>query len=328
MTAQMEQIDADDLAMLATSFESAMVQAADAGAIDQALHELGWAELLAAAPTQGAVTVFTALGATGASAGALDDVLAHALGLEAAPTTCVVLPRTQRTSPPGHHDGAEIVVDGLVSPRIDTATAVAVPVETGGGVELARVDPARLEVAPRGGLDPDGGHRRVRARVADQYAAASSANALWSDVVAAAQVALAHQLIASSRWMLGQAREHAVERVQFGRAIASFQAIRHKLAETLVQIEGAASVAGACTDDSDPLLAALAKSLSGAAARTASKHTQQVLAGIGFTTEHDFQRWMKRTVVIEGLFGSAGSLPSTIGEDLLARGTAPRLFEL
>ena len=142
--------------------------------------------------------------------------------------------------------------------------------------------------------------------------------------VAAARVALAHQLIAASRWMLDAARTHAIDRTQFGRSVASFQAVRHKLAESLVAIEGADSVAGACTDDVDPLLAAVAKSLAGKAARTSATHAQQVLAGIGFTTDHEFHLWLKRTLVVDTVFGSASSIPTEIGAELLARGAARR----
>jgi alkylation response protein AidB-like acyl-CoA dehydrogenase len=150
--------------------------------------------------------------------------------------------------------------------------------------------------------------------------------------VAAARVALAHQLIASSRWMLDAARTHAIDREQFGRPVASFQAVRHKLAESLVAIEGADSVTGACTiqvgGDVDPLLAAVAKSLAGKAARTSATHAQQVLAGIGFTTDHEFHLWLKRTLVVDTVFGSASSIPTELGDALLAAGTAPRLLEL
>ena len=141
-------------------------------------------------------------------------------------------------------------------------------------------------------------------------------------------MALAHQLIAASRWMLDAARTHAIDRTQFGRSVASFQAVRHKLAESLVAIEGADSVAGACTDDVDPLLAAVAKSLAGKAARTSATHAQQVLAGIGFTTDHEFHLWLKRTLVVDTVFGSASSIPTEIGAELLAAGRAPRLLEL
>ena len=74
--------------------------------------------------------------------------------------------------------------------------------------------------------------------------------------------------------------------------------------------------------------AALAKSLAGQAARSTATHAQQVLAGIGFTTDHPFHRWLKRTLVVDGLFGSASTLPAEIGAELLARGGAPRLLEL
>ncbi len=63
--------------------------------------------------------------------------------------------------------------------------------------------------------------------------------------VAAGRHALGWWLVGSSRAMLSLARQHAVDRVQFGRPVASFQAIRHRLAETLVAVEGAeATLAG------------------------------------------------------------------------------------
>ena len=58
-----------------------------------------------------------------------------------------------------------------------------------------------------------------------------------------AQLALAHELVGVSRRMLALAREHALERVQFDQPIAKFQAVRHRLAETLVAIETADAVA-------------------------------------------------------------------------------------
>ena len=51
--------------------------------------------------------------------------------------------------------------------------------------------------------------------------------------------ALGWWLVGASRAMLALARQHALDRVQFGRPVASFQAIRHRLADTLVAIEGA-----------------------------------------------------------------------------------------
>ena len=74
------------------------------------------------------------------------------------------------------------------------------------------------------------------------------------------------------------ARQHALDRVQFGRPIASFQAVRHRLAETLVAIEGAEATLSLPGDDNPDLTALLAKAAAGKAALTAARHCQQVLA--------------------------------------------------
>jgi alkylation response protein AidB-like acyl-CoA dehydrogenase len=326
------QIDADDLAMLADGFASAMLAAPGPGEADAALFDLGWGELLGAAPSQGAAMAFAALGATGSSAAIVDDVLAHAIGLDVTPTTCVVLPRPHRSGPPARRDGDVVRLDGLVSARIDSADEVVVAIATDAGAELVSVDADQLRIAPVTGLDPGSPYRRViinlPADALGSFRAGAGTNRAWEQVVAAGRVALSHQLIGGARWMLEAARTHAVDREQFGRSVASFQAVRHKLAESLVVIEGAASVANACTDDVDPLLAAVAKSLAGKAARTTATNAQQVLAGIGFTTDHEFHRWLKRTLVVDTVFGSSSSIPTEIGTELLARRGAPRLLEL
>lgn len=324
-------IDADDLALLAVSFSAAMAQAPGAGAADVALHELGWGELLVAAPLQGAAAAFAALGTTGSSACLLDDVLAHALGLAVTPDVCVVMPAPSRREPPGVRVGSSIHVDGLVSARIDTSAHVVFAVaDDGGQVELVEIDAGMLGCGEgERALDPDRPYRRVAADLAPDGVRVVSAAAEWDDAVRDARAALTHQLIAVSRVMLELARQHAVDREQFGRAVASFQAVRHKLAEALVAIEGAEAVARASVeDDCDPLVATVAKSLAGAAARLTATNAQQVLAGIGFTTDHPFHRSLKRMMVIDTLFGSARTLPTEIGHTLLSRGGAPRLVEL
>ena len=94
--------------------------------------------------------------------------------------------------------------------------------------------------------------------------------------------------------MLALARQHALDRVQFGKPIASFQAVRHRLAETLVAIEGAEATLSLPGDDNPDLTALLAKAAAGKAALTAARHCQQVLGGIGFTAEHDLHHHVKR----------------------------------
>jgi hypothetical protein len=140
--------------------------------------------------------------------------------------------------------------------------------------------------------------------------------------------ALGWWLVGTSRAMLSLARRHAMDRIQFGRPIASFQAIRHRLAETLVAIEGAEATLHATEDEPDDFSALLAKAASGQAALTAARHCQQVLGGIGFTAEHELHRHIKRSLILDGLLGSARELTREAGAQLRAKGSAPRLANL
>jgi alkylation response protein AidB-like acyl-CoA dehydrogenase len=53
-----------------------------------------------------------------------------------------------------------------------------------------------------------------------------------------------------------------------------------------------------------------------------------VLAGIGFTTEHAFHRFLKRVLALEGIFGSADAIVLDVGRRLLAERRVPTLIEL
>ena len=143
-----------------------------------------------------------------------------------------------------------------------------------------------------------------------------------------ARRALGWWLVGSARAMLALARQHALDRVQFGRPIASFQAVRHRLAETLVAIEGAEATLSLPGADNPDLTALLAKAAAGKAALTAARHCQQVLGGIGFTAEHDLHHHVKRALVLDGLLGSSRELTRKAGAGLRARGSAPRLVNL
>jgi alkylation response protein AidB-like acyl-CoA dehydrogenase len=128
--------------------------------------------------------------------------------------------------------------------------------------------------------------------------------------------------------MLELARTHALERVQFGRPIARFQAVRHRLADALVALEALQAALAAAREEPSPDTAALAKAVAGRTAHGVSAHCQQVLAGIGFTTEHPFHRFSKRVLALEGLFGSADAIALDVGRRLLATRRVPTLIEL
>ena len=94
--------------------------------------------------------------------------------------------------------------------------------------------------------------------------------------------------------------DYAKERVQFDKPIGSFQAIKHKCADMLVDVEGmrsavyyAAWAVGAGTEDAS-LTASTAKFWSSDAARRVTASALQVHGGIGFTWEHDLHLYLKR----------------------------------
>jgi alkylation response protein AidB-like acyl-CoA dehydrogenase len=160
------------------------------------------------------------------------------------------------------------------------------------------------------------------------HAVTPLATASWEDAVALGRRAVAHQLAGNARTMLDLARAHAVERVQFGRPIARFQAVRHRLADALVAVEALEATLAAAADVPGPVTAALAKAAAGRAARTVAAHCQQVLAGIGFTTDHPFHRYLRRSTVLEGLFGTADDIALDVGRQLITARRVPALVEL
>ena len=143
-----------------------------------------------------------------------------------------------------------------------------------------------------------------------------------------AHLALAHQLVGASRAMLQLARDHAMDRVQFDQPIARFQAVRHRLADALVAIEAADAAIGDAWEDGSPLAAAVAKAVAGRSARLVVKHCQQVLAGIGFTTEHPFHRYMRRALELDQFLGDSKFLTRTMGEELLRTRQLPPMLPL
>ena len=190
----------------------------------------------------------------------------------------------------------------------------------------AVVDTSALDTRPVHGMDRWLGLVEIHGEV--DVDASDTAPVEWERGVAFAQRAVAHELVGASRKALALAREHAVERVQFDQPIARFQAVRHRLADTLVAIETASALLDAAWLDESPVTAAMAKATAGRSARTAARHCQQVLVGIGFTTEHDLHRYVRRILVLDQVFGSHTTVTKRLGEDLLATRTLPPLLPL
>jgi hypothetical protein len=323
-------IEADERALMAETVHSAITGAlaADEGAdIDEVLDQLGWREMLRDEPGDAIDIVFNALGATNATATALDDVVLSALGLEPRPDLSVMLPRFAAWDPPGQIDAYDLHARSLATTRAATAREMLVVCGSASEPWIVTIPMTSLEVRPVRGIDP---HAEFRAICAQGNAAGAMrlAPAGWQSAVALGRRAVAHQVAGASRAMLNLACAHAKERVQFGRPIARFQAVRHRLADALVAVEALEATLSAAKEEPNPGTAALAKAVAGRTAHTVAAHCQQVLAGIGFTTGHPFHRYLKRTVALEGLFGSADQIVLDVGRQLLAARRVPTLIEL
>jgi hypothetical protein len=316
-------MDAQDRELFAAGIAHAVATGGPAD-VDAALAGLGWADAHADDPATAVAVLFEAQGAVAATSSALDHVLAAALGADPA-TTAVVLPPVGRVEPPGAPVGegdGRVTIDGLATVALGTREAALVAVGDGRVVSVAAAD---LDVTPVAGLDPALGLVTVAGVVPAEDRAPVGA---WTDAVAAGQLAVGHELVGAARTMLRLAREHALHRVQFDRPIAGFQAVRHRLADTFVAVEAAEAALTAAGEEGTPFAAGVAKAIAGRGARTAARHCQQVLAGIGFTTEHDLHRYVRRTLVLDHLLGDSRSLTRRLGDDLRTAGRLPAILPL
>ena len=318
-------MEAAELELLDKSVRHALTSEPDA---DDALEAIGWSDVLAAEPRDAVSVVFAALGDLNAVASALDDVLLDAMGGAVAAGAAVALPAFGRWEPPGTLRNGNLEIDGLALGRVARRDTIAVPSREGEGVVVAILPTDAVERTAVEGLAPELGISRLRANAVQPLAIETLEPAAWDDALIAGRRALATELVAAGRVMLRLAREHALERVQFGRPIAQFQAVRHRLAETYVALEAADAAVVSAWDAPGPLTAMLAKSLAGRGTTVAARHSQQVLAGIGFTSEHALHHYVKRAMVLDGLLGSSTRLPQEIGSMLLATRTLPRLLDL
>jgi alkylation response protein AidB-like acyl-CoA dehydrogenase len=126
-----------------------------------------------------------------------------------------------------------------------------------------------------------------------------------------ATAALTAEMVGTASKILDLSVSYAKEREQFGRPIGSFQAIKHKCAEMLTDLESSRSAAfyacwAVATDAEDaPLAVAVAKSYCSDALARLGGEGVQVHGGIAFTWEHDMHLFLKRIKTAEVLFGDA-----------------------
>lgn len=134
---------------------------------------------------------------------------------------------------------------------------------------------------------------------------------ILSRVLDAASIVLAADCLGGAQRSLEMAVEYSKVRQQFGRAIGSFQAVKHMAAEIVSEIEPARSLVwyAAYAYDHERSRASLAASMAKARMSDvyarASNRAVQIHGGIGFTWEHDMHLWFKRAKWNESAFGDA-----------------------
>jgi len=196
------------------------------------------------------------------------------------------------------------------------ADLILVPARTdgrGGGVSIFAVagDAAGLTRVPLGTMD----QTRKQARLELQSvsgALVGEAGRGWpilAKTLDLAAVALANEQGGGAQRVLEMCVQYAKDRIQFGRAIGSFQAIKHKCADLILEVESAKSAAyyasWCAAEDNDelPRMACLAKAYCSDAYFHAAAENIQIHGGIGFTWEHPAHLYLKRAKATEILLG-------------------------
>ncbi|MFH9552152.1 acyl-CoA dehydrogenase family protein [Streptomyces sp. NPDC017435] len=174
-------------------------------------------------------------------------------------------------------------------------------------------DGATCDRTARRVLDPTRRQALVRFRgaPAEPVGEPGRTSGIVEAVLDAGRVALAAEHVGGSAHALDAVLAYVSQRTQFGRAIGSFQAVKHRLADLLVEVEGAWSAsayASACLAARAaelPVAASAAAVACAGAYRLATTEYVQFHGGIGFTWEHPAHLYVRRARADEALFGTA-----------------------
>ncbi|MEZ5205295.1 MAG: acyl-CoA dehydrogenase family protein [Acidimicrobiales bacterium] len=194
-----------------------------------------------------------------------------------------------------------------------TANLLIVAARTDAGVSLFAVDGDAPGVTRTALATMDQTRKQAKVELADAPGTLIGVDgegwATLERVLDLAAVGLAAEQVGGAQACLDMAVQYAKDRVQFGRPIGSFQAIKHKCADMLLEVESAKSAAyyagwaASELNDELPSVASLAKAYCSEAYFHATAENIQIHGGIGFTWEHPAHLYFKRAKSSELLFG-------------------------
>jgi alkylation response protein AidB-like acyl-CoA dehydrogenase len=122
-------------------------------------------------------------------------------------------------------------------------------------------------------------------------------------------LATAAQLVGAAEALRNDAVDYAKQRTQFGRAIGSYQAIKHKLADVHIAIELARPLVYGAALSLAPRDVSAAKAAASEAGLLAARSALQTYGAIGFTQEHDLSLWLLRVQALRSARGNPGTSP-------------------
>jgi acyl-CoA dehydrogenase len=210
---------------------------------------------------------------------------------------------------------------GTVSAVLDTPSAafILVPASLDGGLALFAVERGDAALEPLDGIDL----LRPAARLALSATRAARIDAEGLDrdafdiALLAARLTLAAEQVGAAQGALDLTLAYVAERVQFGRTIASFQAVKHRCAALLVEIAEARSLVYGAAQVLDPLEVAAAGALASQVAFRAAEEAIQLHGGVGNTWEYDPHLHFRRAQATANLFGSADEKLALVADALL-----------
>lgn len=199
------------------------------------------------------------------------------------------------------------------------------------GVALVAIDPSGLGRTPLAALDPSRPHARVEVAGAsvEPVLHGERGEAAWNQARQLTAVALAAEQVGGAEEAFRRTCEYLVTRQQFGRPIASFQAVKHRCADMFVELQAARSAvdfavwAADTGHDCLPLAAALAQAAASDAFAWIAAETVQLHGGIGFTWEHDAHLYFRRARADEVLLGDAAHHRAVVARLLDLVGETP-----
>jgi hypothetical protein len=309
-------VDADTRELLQGSIRSLLLsRRADVVA---GLDDLGWDDVVADDEAAATSLLFGEQGRAAIASAALDTVVRRAGGgdwdsaVDGVP--CVVVHPLGQARATVH--GSAVQIDGVVfrAPTSSDTAIVGIDDQNSGAYVLT-AEQLTNSATPLGGFDPASSLHRVRLTIDRDGLGELKTD--WSRATAAAKRALSSELVGNAQAMLDLAVDHVTQRIQFGRPIGANQTPRHRLAECYALLSGAEELVRAAWVSDTPWDATVAKAYAGYAAHTTSRACLQVCGAMGLTSEHALGSYVKRSAVLDALYGGWQQATLSLGTDLL-----------